>query len=148
MPLSADEMIAALDGFEADSGYDDNQFRLYPVTDGFEGLPDRERVVPAMFALMERFPDAYMGTPGPLVHSIESLGAERYEPLLTDSVRRQPVELNVWMINRMLNANLQPEHRRLLLDLLRSVPEHPNVTPRIAQLARSFLEYQAKREVS
>jgi hypothetical protein len=148
MALTADEMIAALDSFEADSDYDENQFRLYPITEGFKELPDRERVVPAMFALMERFPDAYLGTPGPLVHSIESLGMERYEPLLIESVRRQPVELNVWMVNRILNTNLQPDHRRLLLDLMRSVPEHSKVTPRIAESAREFLQHQAKREAS
>jgi hypothetical protein len=146
MALTADEMIAALDGFEPDSGYDENQFRLYPITEGFEELPDRERVAPAMFALMERFPDAHLGTPGPLVHSIELLGMERYEPLLIDSVRRQPVDLNVWMVNRILNTNLEPEHRRRLLDLMRSVPHHPKVPPRVAESARDFLEHQAKRE--
>ena len=146
MPLIADEMILALNTFEADEGYDENGFRLYPITEGFKELPDRERVVPAMFALMERFPDAYLGAPGPLVHSIESLGVDRYESLLVDSVRRQPVESNVWMVNRILNADLKPEHRRLLLDLMRSVPEHPKVTPRVAESARGFLKHQAKRE--
>ena len=146
MPLTADQMIAALHAFEADEEFDENQFRLYPVTDGFDELPDRERVVPAMFALMERFPDAYLGSPGPLVHSIESLGVGRYESLLVESVRRQPVELNVWMVNRILNTELRPERRRELLDLMRSVPGHPKVTPRIAELARGFLEHQATRE--
>ena len=80
-----------------------------------------------------------------MVASIESLGWEWYEPLLIDSVRRQPVELNVWMVNRILNTNLEPEHRRRLLNRLRSVPEHPKATGRIAELARHFLEHQAKR---
>jgi len=148
MPLTADEMITALDAFQADDGYDENQFRLYPMTEGFKELADRERVVPAMFALMERFPDAYLGTPGPLVHSIESLGVERYESQLVESVRRQPSELSVWMVNRIINTNLPPQHRHELLDLMRSVPEHPKVTPRVSELARGFLEHQAKRAAS
>jgi len=148
MPLTADQMIAALDPFEAVDGYDENQFRLYPITEGFNELPDRERVVPAMFALMERFPDAYLGTPGPLVHSIESLGVARYESLLVASVHRQPAELNVWMVNRILNTNLSPQHRRELLDLVRSVPEHPKATPRVAEFARGLLAHQTKREAS
>lgn len=147
MALTADEMIAALDHFEADSDFDENQARLYPIMEGFKELPDRERIVPAMFALMERFPDQHLGTPGPLVHSIESLGIERYEPQLIDSVRRQPTDLNVWMVNRILNSNLPPEHRRQLLDLMRSVPEHPKVAPRVAESARGFLQHQAKKQM-
>src|SRR2546423_1287146 len=126
MAMSADDMIAALDSFEPDDDFDSNQFRLYPITEGFRTLPDRERVVPAMFALMERFPNAYLGTPGPLVHDIESLGIARYEQQLVDSVRRQPAELTVWMVNRILNTNLEPRHRNELLDLLASVPQHPS----------------------
>jgi hypothetical protein len=146
LALTVDEMIAALDGFEADSEYDGNQFRLYPIVDGFKELPERERVVPAMFALMERFPKAYLGTPGPLVHSIESLGLKRYEPLLIESVRRQPAELSIWMVNRILNIEKDPERRQVLLDLMRSVPNHPKVMPRVAEMARGFLDHQAKRE--
>jgi hypothetical protein len=144
MPLTADEMIAALASFEPEPG-DGNPLRLYSITEGFNELPDRKRIVPAMFALMERYPDAELGTPGPLVHSIESLGSEWYEPLLIDSVRRQPVELNVWMVNRILNTNLKPEYRRRLLELMRSVPEHPKVPAYVAELTRHLLEYQAKR---
>lgn len=144
MPLTPDEMIAALDRFEPEPG-DDNPLRLYSITEGFNELSNRKRVVPAMFALMERFPDAHLGTPGPLVHSIESLGFEWYEPLLIDSVRRQPVELNVWMVNRILNTNLEPDHRRRLLDLMRSVPEHLKVPARVAELTRHLLQHQAKR---
>ena len=141
-------MIAALDSFEPDDGYDENQFRLYRIIEGFKELPDRERIVAAMFALMERFPDAYVGTPGPLVHSIESLGVARYQSLLVASVRRQPAELNAWMLNRILNTNVSLEQRRELLDVMRSVPQHPRVTPRVAELARGFLKHQAKREAS
>lgn len=148
MSTATEEMIAALDAFDADSGYDENQFRLYPITKDFMDLPDRERVIPAMFALMERFPDACLGTPGPLVHCIESLGVDCYEPLLVGSVQRQPTELSAWMVNRILNTNLEKAHRCVLLDLMRSVLKHPKVPSRVAELARGFLEHQAKREAS
>ena len=56
MAFTADEMIAALNGYEPDlAGYDENQFDLYPIMEGFKELPDRDRVVPAIFALMEAF---------------------------------------------------------------------------------------------
>jgi hypothetical protein len=108
-------------------------------------LPEKGRVVPAMFALIERYPDADLGTPGPLVHCIESLGVARYQQQLIDSVRRQPAQLNVWMVNRILNSNLDPSHRQALLDLLRSVPRHPSAPARVVELARGFLAHQADR---
>jgi hypothetical protein len=145
MPLTADEMIAALEAFEPDSGYDDNQFRLYPITEGFKTLEGRHRVITAMFGLMERYPNAYLGTPGPLVHSIESLGIENYEPLLIESVRRQPTELTVWMVNRILNTELSPEHRRSLLELLAAVPDHPRLATHVADNALRFLKHQKSR---
>jgi hypothetical protein len=145
MALGADEMIVALEAFEADSGYDDNQFKLYPIVEGFKSLPDAARVIPAMLSLIERFPDAYLGMPGPLVHSIESVGIDQYESLLIKSVQRQPAESNVWMVNRILNTALPAEHRQSLLDLMRSVMTHPKCPPRIAELAREFLDHQARR---
>ena len=145
MSLTADEMIAALDAFEADSGYDENQFRLYPIVEGFKSLPNAAAVIPAIFSLIERFPEAYLGTPGPLVHSIESLGIDRYESLLVESVRRQPAELNVWMVNRILNTALPAQHRQVLLDLMRSVLVHPKCPPRIVKLTERFLDHQSKR---
>jgi hypothetical protein len=145
MALTSDEMIAALDAFEADSGYTVNEARLYAIVEAFRSLPDVARVIPAIFSLMERFPDAYLGTPGPLVHSIESVGVDQYESLLIESVQRQPAELNVWMVNRIMNTALPAEHRQRLLDLMRSVLIHPKSPPRIARLAQGFLEHQAKR---
>jgi hypothetical protein len=145
MAMTADEMIAALEAFKPDSEYDNNQFKLYPLTEGFKTLPDRERVVPAMFALMERYPNAYLGTPGPLVHSIESLGVGAYEDLLIASVRRQPAELNVWMLNRILNVTMDPGHRSAMLELLESVVQHPSAPARVTELANGFLRHQAKR---
>jgi hypothetical protein len=146
MPASSDDMIASLDAFEADAEYDSNQFRLYRLTDGFKVLPDRERLVPSMFALMERYPDAHLGTPGPLVHCIESLGVLQYEDQLIESVRRQPAELSVWMVNRILNSKLDSAHRAKLLELLHSVVHHPAASPRVVESANQFLAHQATRE--
>jgi hypothetical protein len=145
MHSTTNEMIAALDAFEPDTGYDENQFRLYPIIEKFATFPDKERVIPAMFSLMERFPDTYLGTPGPLVHSIESLGIEKYETLLVESVHRRPTELNTWMVNRILNTKLDASHRERLLELLRIVLRHPKAPVRVANSARHFLEFQAKR---
>jgi hypothetical protein len=78
-------VIAALNSFEPSRDDIDNLHRLYRLFEGFRSLPDRERVAPAMFNLLERFPDAEFGSPGPLVHELEAIPG--YLPLLRGSVR-------------------------------------------------------------
>jgi len=63
-------VIAALNSFEPSRDDTDNLYRLYQLFEGFRSLPDRNRVAPAMFSLLERFPDAEFGSPGPLVHEL------------------------------------------------------------------------------
>ncbi len=57
-----------------------------------------------MFHTMERLDGVDLGTPGPLVHTLESWRGG-YEEMLVQSVRRKPTPLSVWMVNRILNAH-------------------------------------------
>jgi hypothetical protein len=125
MPSTTDDMIVALNGFQPHPQSADDQSRLYDITKGFDTLSDKTAVIPAMFALMERCPSADLGSPGPLVHSIESLAVDAYERELTESVRRRPMYLNVWMINRILNGKCSPARRQALVELLRGTLGHP-----------------------
>ena len=86
-------------------------------------MPDR--VAPVMFTLLERFPDAKFGSPGPLVHELEAIPG--YMPLLRDSVRGRPTHLTVRMINRVLNTNLPSDQRETWLSELRAAFKHPLV---------------------
>jgi hypothetical protein len=131
MTSAADRMIAALDAFVADPTDRTTVYDLNAITHDFDSLSDadQERVIPAMFRVMERWPGADLGSPGPLVHAIEMLEVSTYGPLLTESVRRQPMYLNVWMINRILNG--APEDPESWLGLLRSVVEAPAVSAEI-----------------
>jgi hypothetical protein len=142
MTLSADAMIAALDALTADS-YGGAVVDLLEITRGFDRLApaEKERVVPAMFRAMERSPDADLGSPGPLVHAIESLPVERYEPELVESVRRRPMYLNLWMVNRILNGTSDRRHREKLLELLRGVLSCP-WSAEVGEIAAGFLEFQ------
>jgi len=44
-----------------------------------------ESAIQEMFRLMERMPDAELGSPGPLVHTLEAILG--YETYLVDSLR-------------------------------------------------------------
>jgi hypothetical protein len=121
-----------------------------PAADGWErlaGLCDEASTIggpacmPAMFDLMERFDRADLGSPGPLVHTIEGWPGQ-YEDLLADSIRRKPAPLTVWMVNRILNT--QPDDAEVWLDLLRGVGDHPAASAQVKADAAGFLRYQAR----
>jgi hypothetical protein len=97
---------------------------------------------PVLFRTVERLDDADLGSPGPLVQTLESWPS-RYELLLAESVRRKPAPLTVWMVNRILNT--RPPDAESWLELLQSVAGHPSATSNSKEKAAHFLEYQAGR---
>lgn len=64
-----------------------------------------ERAIDALFRIYERFPesDGY-GVFWSILHALEAMPG--YEQRLIESVRRQPMEFNLNMVNRLLNANI------------------------------------------
>jgi len=96
-----------------------------------------------MFGVMERLPDADLGTPGPLVHGIERF--KSYEPRLVESVRKLPTPLSIWMVNRILNTLQSGEHREILLSLLKEALAHPQINEETKESIISFLEHQAAK---
>lgn len=147
MASAADDIVAALDAFVADPTDAATVGDLYRVTEGFDALPeaDKARVVPAMFRVMERWPEADLGSPGPLVHSIESLGVPAYQALLVESVHRRPMYLNLWMVNRILNVAPDGPQRTALLALLQDVRDDPKWAGLASDEAADFLRHQAER---
>lgn len=133
-------VIAALNSFEPSRDDTDNLYRLYQLFEGFRSLPDRHRAALAMFSLLERFPDAEFGSPGPLVHELEAIPG--YVPLLRGSVRRQPTYHTVWMVNRLLNTKLPSDQRESWLSELRAALEHPLASEQTRRSAEEFLEHQ------
>jgi hypothetical protein len=112
---SVEATIDALNAFvPADDGKDVT--RLYEMLEGFGSLAGRERAVAPIFGLLERFPDADLGSPGPLVHELEAI--DGYQPFLRESLRRRPTATTVWMVNRILNAPLTEEDRRAWMNEL------------------------------
>jgi hypothetical protein len=95
-----------------------------------------------MFSLLERFPDAELGSPGPLVQALE--GIPGYLPLLRDSIRRQPTHYTAWMVNRLLNTSLPSDQRESWLSELRTAFVHPLASEQTRLFAKDFLEHQAR----
>src|SRR5471032_2095732 len=120
----------------------DNVGRLYEILDHLQSLAPELRTpaVPAMLSLIERYPDTELGSPGPLVHELESIPG--YESFLRDSVLRQPADLNVWMVNRILNAEVSQDARMDWLSVMNQVIKHSRASKEVQQMVADFLEHQ------
>jgi hypothetical protein len=116
--------------------------RVYLVCDELSQRDDPERWMPLLFSLMERLGDLDLGSPGPIVHTLEQTGAA-YRPLLAESVRRAPTPLTVWMVNRVLNEN--PDDRDFWIELLSGVERTSGASQEAVDEARNFLAYQRSR---
>ncbi|WP_410816662.1 hypothetical protein [Micromonospora sp. 050-3] len=102
---------------------------------------DPQQWAPLLYALMERLDTADLGSPGPLVHTLETWRG--YRRMLVESLRRKPTPLTVWMANRVLNGN--PPDAPQWLRLLQEAASHPMASPHVQADARDFLTYQATR---
>ena len=117
--------------------------KLVELTDALMKLPSPERAIPELFAVMERLPESDLGSPGPLVHTLERLRS--YEEELATSVHRRPTTLSVWMVNRILNTDLPVELRQRYMELLRDAEAHAEATQSVREDARDFLELQKRK---
>ena len=143
MTVSVDELLGQLQAFQPAADGADNVHRLSELLGGFASLPGCERVAPALLELIERHPQADFGTPGPLVHALESQAG--YPELLAASLERQPTELTAWMANRLLNSKLARDHRAAWLKRLTAVTSHPRAAASVRDSAIRFLDFQASR---
>ena len=124
--------------------------RLQLLLDELPAAAGPERAAELILAFIERVtaddlrPPRYdFGTPGPLVHTLESLPG--YQAPLEISLRRRPAPLSVWMLNRILNATEDWRERERLLSLLREAGAHPTAAPYTRELAEYFYRGQQER---
>lgn len=95
------------------------------------------------FATAKKFDARYdLGTPGPLVRTLEELPG--YESFLVESLKRRPAPLTVWMVNRILHESRRTTRYHVFLSVLRGVLDHPTAPPEIKEEALSCLFMQSE----
>jgi hypothetical protein len=115
--------------------------RMDQLCDEMLALNDPAACAPILFRTMERLDNLELGTPGSLVHTLEKWPSI-YEPLLVESIRRKPMPLTVWMINRILNA--KPPDWEDWFTLLRSGVDHPKASAQTKAEALRFIKFQTE----
>jgi len=138
--MTLQEIIAGLEAFVSSGDETDDVARLYDILEGFEDCPGRTDAVPAMFGLLERYPDTILGSPGPIVHELEAIVG--YESALRESMLRKPSCLTVWMVNRILNTNLPDDERRKWQHLLERAADHASSPHLVREEAAHFIGYR------
>jgi len=141
MTSNIEELVAQVASFDPDT--EDYMERLYKLMDEVKAIGSEPALICALFGLLEKYPDVDFGSPGPIVHTLESRNEHRDE--LRKSISRQPTNLNVWMVNRILNSQLSAEERGAWEQVLRDVSTNPKASDSVKDDANQFLEFQAQR---
>src|SRR5262249_4038043 len=123
---------------------DDYPQRISVLAQGWSEQPDGFGAVEPILQFMEEHPSLDHGTPGPLVHFVETFFGKGNEELLLASLERKPVRHTVWMLNRLINGTHDIRKRQRLLDALSRAKEHAMADPRAQQAADHFLLRQRK----
>ena len=97
-------------------------------------------LITPLLQIMERHPLEDFGMPGAMVHFIENFHPE-YEPLLVESLKRQPALHTVWMLNRCINGN---PHKNEYIALLKEIADRNDIDKAICDSALDFYNYQNK----
>ncbi|MBL8936469.1 MAG: bifunctional folylpolyglutamate synthase/dihydrofolate synthase [Archangium sp.] len=136
-------LLSTLDAFTPGDDPDETMRALsHTVSEGRPGL-DPVRFRRAVFALLERFPDAEFGTPGALIHEVERRPG--YEGELEASLRRQPTFLTVSMVNRLMNLSDDAPTLLRWSTVLEGVTRHPRAPDWVQKAASRYLEHQRAR---
>jgi hypothetical protein len=143
MPRSAEELMDELDAISEQDfirDYYGVRDRLRAAADEILELPRPLDLAPHLFQLLERFPEEDFGAPGPIVQALEELPG--VEPLLRESLERKPTQHTMWMVNRILNSQLDDTSRASWMQALEAALQHPAADDLARESATEFLQYQ------
>ena len=125
--------------------------RLYSLTDELISLNPPSGSAELLLRFIESStnfegidPRFDLGTPGPLVHTLERF--EDYREHLVSSIKRQPTPLTAWMVSRILNQVEYQDQREFWLALLRDCKSHPMSSSLTREEVQDFLGYQSNPE--
>lgn len=142
--MKTNEAISILNNFKPFDENDlenDNVDFLYELTEKLILTQDSYLAIESVYKLIEKYPEADLGSPGPLVHFLEKFPDLYVEPLKT-SLQRRPTTLTVWMLNRIINGEENVIEKANYLLLMRQLIDHPLVDNELKDDILQFIEYQ------
>ena len=117
---------------------------LYDLVDILEGENEITPIYEPIFRFLEKYPDADIGNPGPLVHLLESHYPD-YLPTLLVSVEQAPTYNSLVMLHRIMNSELPKEDRARYLSLLKAVADSNTADKITKENAKECYEFQIEK---
>ena len=127
--------------------------RYTPIADDWRGLDEiiddscqfsGLSIVRALLRVLERNPDHDgNGVLWSVVHALEAIGG--YETELVKSISRQPHELSVLMLNRLINGGVHDIDDTPIISILESIASNESFSDCIREEANDFVKYQENR---
>lgn len=146
--MTIEEIIKTLNEFVPFSEEDtvnDNESYLRDLMNAWLKAKNKEKGITSIFQLMERYPHADFGSPGPLVHALESCGVESYERELHRSLMRKPTPMTIWVYNRIINQEENTQIIRGHLERLKLFCKHPQTDIQTKSAIERFINHQQER---
>ncbi|MEM6843066.1 MAG: hypothetical protein AAF632_12630 [Bacteroidota bacterium] len=122
-----------------------NELLLDEILKDFYKNEDAKLIIPALFELLEKYPEADFGVPGPIIHTLESF-EDDYEEHLFLSIKRKPVPMTILMLNRIVNASENLSERTKYVQTLYYLSTMSDIDPTAKRDAHKFYKYQLSKE--
>jgi hypothetical protein len=131
------ELIGLMTKLEKSINNEDFIDFTYDIIEEIEERENAFEAIQPIFKLMEKYPDINFGRPGPLVHFVEKFYKNGYEEKLVESLKKQPTQHTVWMLNRVINGS-QGDRKEYFINVFDSIIAFPNLDDEILSLASRF----------
>ena len=131
-----DELELIIKKIEDNIDSDDFEMIMIECIDDIKSNYNQLDSVQPLLQLMERHPLTYFGSPGEIVHFVETFYKKGYEEKLIASLKRMPTVHTIWMLHRIINGTDNPEY---YLNLLKQVSENKYYDKEIREEALHFL---------
>ena len=120
---------------------------LADCVEKLEELPNPEASIDALLNVFERFPDhdSY-GVFWSVLHFLETMPG-RYESKLVESVRRQPMEFSLSMVNGLINGGVNKVNGERLIDLLKEVANNTAYSESAREQAQRLYDFQMQGDI-
>lgn len=120
---------------------DEDFYLTNDILERIKAEENGESYINDLMEFMSENPALDYGMPGPIIHSIESYGIDKYIDTLLELENSKPNVYFNWMLNRIINVT-EGELKEKYIKILQNVANRTDIDQYICDVAKGFVEYQ------